>query len=333
MSKRKKLVHLLENLINGSGDFESVALEVFSYQAENNSVYREYLNLLSIQIGQISALEEIPFLPIELFKTRDVKTGEWKEEKWFLSSGTGSSARARHAIRHLHWYDRIARKSFLPYFGPPEEFCWVGLLPNYLQQGQSSLVHMVNKFYKTSKFQMGGIFEKPDSKFRQEILEIQKSGVRGMLIGVSFALLDLAESGKYSFSDNWQIIETGGMKGRRDEITREELHSMLIAGLGVAEIGSEYGMTELQSQAWSSAGGNFQAGPLMKVFVREANDPFSPERPGSTGGINIIDLANLDSCSFIMTMDLGRISGNGFEVLGRMDGSDERGCNLMYFDH
>lgn len=325
------MIKLLENLINGNVDFDTVALEVFYFQAEYNSTYREYLDILSIKPGKIHTLEEIPFLPIEFFKTRNIKTGEWESEKVFLSSGTGVTGRSRHSIRSLSWYDRIARESFSESFGPPEEFCWLGLLPNYLEQGNSSLIHMVNTFQKGSFHSMGGLFEKPDTQFREEIKKIDRNGIPGILIGVSFALLDLAESGGYKFSDNWTIVETGGMKGRREEITREELHNRLISGLGVRRIASEYGMTELQSQAWSEGGGLFVPGPLMKVLVRETNDPFSIEKTGTTGGLNIIDLANIDSCSFLMTMDLGRLSGRGFEVLGRMDGSDERGCNLMYF--
>ncbi|WP_461491896.1 LuxE/PaaK family acyltransferase [Pontibacter sp. HJ8] len=316
---------------NQSLNFDEAALELFRYQAQHNPVYRDYLQHLRVQPQQIHQVAEIPFLPIEFFKTHEVKTGDFEPEVTFYSSGTTQSSRSRHFVASLDWYTRTTQRIFEHYYSPLTEYVVLALLPSYLEQGGSSLVAMVDYFVKQTGQQEEGFYLRNHDALLQTISGAQQKGKEILLIGVSYALLNLADEvqGKVDFT-NVTIMETGGMKGRRREMIREELHAYLKRGFGVDVIHSEYGMTELLSQAYSLGNGLFKPGYTLRVLLRDLNDPFDI-RPGiRSGGINVIDLANVDSCAFIETKDIGRLQPNGeFEVLGRFDNSDIRGCNLL----
>ncbi|TXB66601.1 acyl transferase [Phaeodactylibacter luteus] len=312
--------------------FEALSLEVFRYQAANNPVYRRYLNLLGASPGHISKVREIPFLPISLFKKHLLQTGEWQPERVFSSSGTTGSTASRHALRDPEWYRQQARAAFAHFYGPVEAYCVLALLPSYLERQGSSLVFMAEDFIRQSHYPGSGFFLYNTKALLESIHQCRKNGIPVLLLGVSFALLDLAEQHPTDLS-GCIIMETGGMKGRRRELTREELHAELKTAFGASHIHSEYGMTELLSQAYSQGQGAFRPAPAMQVLCREVTDPLSIRPPGKSGALNIIDLANLDTISFIATDDLGRVlPGGGFEVLGRLDDSDMRGCNLMVAD-
>ena len=300
-------------------NFIDSSLIAFEYQYHHNPVYQSYCNYLSKTPKSVDRLEEIPFLPIEFFKNHAVKTGSWNTTKIFKSSGTTASARSQHAIKDLEFYHQTAKNCFEDQFGPLDEFQIIALLPSYQEQGDSSLISMVDYFMNFSRRDSGYFLDR-------EIREIISGSHKKLLFGVSYALLDLAESELRL--ENTLVMETGGMKGRRKEITRGELHSILKHSFGVEKIWSEYGMTELQSQGYG-ANGEFIMPGWANCLVRDLNDPFSYVEEGVTGGINIIDLVNIDTCSFIETKDLGRKNGGFFEVLGRFDNSDIRGCNLM----
>jgi len=309
--------------------FEATALEVFQLQARENPLYREFLRLTNRPPEEVKSLADIPFLPIRFFKTHDIQTGRWRPQLTFTSSGTTSKNTSRHLLRDLSWYERCARRGFAHFYGDPQDYCLLALLPAYLERRGSSLVYMVDFFIRQSRDPRSGFFLNNIRELLKVLQSCQKEGTPTLLLGVSFALLDLAEQ----WRPNLQgviVMETGGMKGRRREMTREELHAQLIPAFKVAHIHSEYGMTELLSQAYSQGGGLFYPAPTMRVQTRDITDPFSVQRPGRSGALNIIDLANIDTISFIATDDLGRVyADGGFEVLGRMDGSDVRGCNLM----
>ncbi len=316
--------------INDQLTFRESALKVFLYQARHTPVYGEYLNKLKIDPRQITALEEIPFLPVEFFKTHTVIADGQKAEAIFESSGTTAQIPALHPIADVSLYKESFTKGFSSFYGAPEKYCIVALLPSYLQRSGSSLVYMMD--------QLIGQTQHPESGFYLDNLEelsalLQRRNTDGhptLLVGVSYALLDLAERGPLKLKDHIIMMETGGMKGRRKEMVRGELHEALRKAFGLENIHSEYGMTELLSQAYSSGKGLFRTPPWMKVLVRDPNDPFSLLQAGQTGALNIIDLANLYSCSFIATGDLGKTyADGGFEILGRFDHSDIRGCNLM----
>jgi hypothetical protein len=316
---------------NQSLNFTEAALELFRYQAQHNPVYRDYLQCLQVQPQQISQVEEIPFLPIEFFKTYEVKTSDFEPEVTFYSSGTTQSSRSRHLVSSLDWYTHITQLIFEQYYGPLTDYVVLALLPSYLEQGGSSLVAMVDYFVKQTGQQEEGFYLRNHDTLLQTIKGAQQRGRKILLIGVSYALLDLADEvqDKMDFT-NVTIMETGGMKGRRREMIREELHAYLKRGFGVDSIHSEYGMTELLSQAYSLGNGIFKPGYTMRVLLRDLNDPFDIRPDIRSGGINVIDLANVDSCAFIETKDIGRLQSNGeFEVLGRFDNSDIRGCNLL----
>ncbi len=333
MDSAEDLRKRILNLVEQPGDFEEIAMRVFEYQFANNELYRSYCEALGFEGIGLSDIYEIPCLPIEFFKSHEVKTGSWNEEKTFLSSGTGGQIRAKHHLRDRSWYKKISTVCFEAVYGPMEQYNWISLLPNYLEQGQSSLVHMVSEFAEDSNEACSGIFGELDGDFFRTLDCAVQSDRKTILIGVSFALLDLAEKPDLILSEKIILMETGGMKGRREEMIRSDLHRVLKKGLGVDSIHSEYGMTELFSQAYSKYEGVFEPGPTMRVYTREVNDPFCREKTGVTGGVNVIDLANLDTCSFIMTMDLGRmVDERRFEIMGRLDGSEMRGCNLMYGD-
>jgi phenylacetate-coenzyme A ligase PaaK-like adenylate-forming protein len=316
--------------ISNKTEFEKTALEVFHIQAENNPVYKDFLSHLGTNSGNIKSLREIPFLPIEFFRNREVVTGTSPVEAVFESSGTSGLMSSRHHVIDLGLYEESFLAGFTSFFGNPADYFIAGLLPSYIERAGSSLVYMVDRLIKISSDPGSGFFINKPEELINSLQKIKSEKRKGILIGVSFALLDLAE--KYSPDlSGISVVETGGMKGRRKEITREELHSVLKNKLNVQSVCSEYGMTELLSQAWSEKDGIFYCPPWMKIVIRDAEDPLSLIATyGTTGGINIIDLANLHSCSFIASGDLGKLYEDGsFEVLGRFDNSDIRGCNLM----
>jgi phenylacetate-coenzyme A ligase PaaK-like adenylate-forming protein len=311
-------------------DFNEKALELFRYQAQNNPVYSKFIRSLKKDLFHISSIEFIPFLPIGFFKTQEIKTGHFLHELIFRSSGTTARERSSHFIKDSEFYKIVARKSFETFYGKPQDYTFLALLPSYLENKDSSLIYMINYFIDLS----GGAsrYLSPDfSDFLSSLEEARKLGKKIILWGVTYALLDLAESVPIDLSDI-TVIETGGMKGRRKEITREELHSFLKERLNLKKVDSEYGMTELLSQAYSKEEGLFSCPPWMKVMIHDLNDPFSQAGQGREGIINIIDLANVDSCAFIGTEDLGKtFEKDKFQVRGRMDNSDVRGCNLLNF--
>ncbi|MBL0333933.1 MAG: acyl transferase [Chitinophagaceae bacterium] len=314
-------------------DFEGQALAVFRRQYAENPVYRDYVNALGVIPGLVRSLSAIPFLPIRFFKTHKVVTGVFEPQHIFESSGTTGMVNSRHYIKDRGDYETSFMRGFEKVYGSPEKYCVLGLLPSYLERGKaSSLVFMVDALIRKSGHPDSGFYLREDAKLAAVLEKLEKAGQPSLLIGVSFALLDFAE--KYSIPLNHtRIIETGGMKGRREELIRATLHERLQKAFGPAPIHAEYGMTELLSQAWSQGEGIFLCPPWLKVLVREEEDPLRVMKQGS-GAINIIDLANQDSCAFIATDDAGRVQADGsFEVLGRMDGSDLRGCSLLVMDN
>jgi len=306
--------------------FDNHAIELFRYQARYNSIYKEYLNSLSINPVNIKEVSQIPFLPIEFFKSHTIKTNEWKSQIVFESSGTTQIISSKHHIQDVEFYHLHAKHLFESSFGTLSGKTILALLPSYLERQGSSLVNMVDSFIQTSQSAKSGFYLYNMEELVQLLTNSQNDDV--YLFGVSFALLDLATQYNLKLG-HVTIIETGGMKGRREEIIKEELYDLLRQKLGVQNIYSEYGMTELLSQAYGK-NGKFSNPNSMKVIIRDINDPYAILAWGKTGGINIIDLANAHSCAFIETKDLGRINADGtFEVLGRFDNSDLRGCNLL----
>ncbi|MBK6904113.1 MAG: acyl transferase [Saprospirales bacterium] len=309
--------------------FDALALEVFRYQARHNPLYARYIDLLDTKPEEVEAIDQIPYLPISLFKTHDIQTGDWSPALVFSSSGTTASSTSRHLLRDPAWYLSNAERCFSAFYGPVESRCFLALLPSYLEREGSSLVYMAQHFISRSPFRQSGFFLYEWNKLRGVLDECKEKNIPTVLLGVSFALLELAEQAPFHFPE-LLVMETGGMKGRRRELTREELHDMLKEAFGVPAIHSEYGMTELLSQAYSRGDGRFYPSPLMKVSAREITDPLTTVPHGRPGALNIIDLANLDTCSFLATDDLGKAYADGsFEVLGRLDNSDIRGCNLL----
>lgn len=310
-------------------EFKQRCLDVFNHQAEFNSVYREFIDLLGRPPKNVQSIEEIPFLPIEFFKTKRVLSTHEKEVLTFTSSGTTGSVPSRHMITDLSLYEQSFTRGFEYFYGSPEEYTILALLPSYLERGGSSLVYMADSLIKMSRSEASGFFLNELHELVETLEDLDGSERKVLLLGVSYALLDLVDLKHFKLK-NTIVMETGGMKGRRKEMVREELHDVLKKGFGVDHIHSEYGMTELLSQAYSKGDGIFNSPPWMRVMVRDTEDPFQYLEKGRTGGVNIIDLANLNSCSFIATQDLGRIHGDGsFEIVGRFDHSDIRGCNLM----
>ena len=305
-------------------NFEDLALDVFEYQYNNVSVYRKYCDFLKKTTP--SKLTEIPFLPIEFFKSERILSKHLKEELLFKSSGTGG-IRSQHFVASANLYEHTFERIYRQQIGNPEDQVILALLPNYLEQGNSSLVYMVKKLIELSQSQLSGFYLDNRSELVEQYNVALHAGKKVVIFGVSYALLDLIDL-QPDLSDA-TIIETGGMKGRRKEMTKAELHDALTHGLHCKNIASEYGMTELLSQGYSSSKGIFQPGITMKVLIRETNDPYSFRTDMKTGGINIVDLANLYSCSFIETQDLGKLDPNGFQIMGRFDHSEVRGCNLM----
>ncbi|NRF41065.1 acyl transferase [Pedobacter foliorum] len=309
--------------------FEQIALEVFRYQAKNCSVYREYISHLRIKPNEISSSDHIPYLPIGFFKSHEVLSSTDEIEIVFSSSGTTGMLQSRHLVTDVKIYEQSFNLAFEQFYAKPEQTCILALLPSYLERDGSSLIYMVDALLKQSKHQDSGYFLHNHDDLFEKLKELQASGQKTILIGVTYALLDFVEQYKISFPE-LVVMETGGMKGKRKEMVREELHEILQNGFGVNAIHSEYGMTELLSQAYSYGNGIFNCPPWMKINLRDTNDPLSLIANNKTGGINVIDLANINSCSFIATQDLGRVfEDESFEVLGRFDNADIRGCNLL----
>jgi hypothetical protein len=313
--------------IQEDSEFEKLAIDVFRFQSTYNPVYSNWLKALNVSINEVNKVNDIPFLPIEFFKTHVVRCGNERGELIFKSSGTTSNQNSTHHIYDSLIYEKSILDGFSIAYGKPEDYEILALLPSYLERDDSSLVWMVAKLMGSRQEERFFLNDYEKLKEVLEAFKIQNRKV--LLIGVSFALLDFALI-KPPVWDNLIVLETGGMKGRKKEMIREELHSEIRKSWPLQNINSEYGMTELQSQAWMKEMGKFVCPPWMKVIIRDAGDPFYNLPKGMIGGINVIDLANLDSCSFIATGDLGKLHTEGsFEVLGRFDNSDIRGCNLL----
>ncbi|WP_405575188.1 acyl transferase [Winogradskyella sp. Asnod2-B02-A] len=315
--------------IKSNTDFEALALEVFKFQFKNNKVYRSFCDLLYKHPSDIKSINEIPFLPIQFFKSHNVLSTSLPFEKTFTSSGTTGSVTSKHLVSDLKLYEESYLNAFKHFYGHIEDYVVLALLPSYLERDGSSLIYMVNDLIDKSKQAQSGFYLNNLEELAETIKTLEAQEQKTLLIGVSFALLDLVETYQLNLKHT-TIMETGGMKGRRKEIIRQELHQILQKGFGVNQIHSEYGMTELLSQAYSKGNGIFECPPWMKIVTRDTEDALTIQQPNKTGGINVIDLANLNSCSFIATQDLGKVYDNGeFEIIGRFDNSDIRGCNLM----
>jgi phenylacetate-coenzyme A ligase PaaK-like adenylate-forming protein len=310
--------------IQSNEDFEKIALEVYSFQKENCAVYSEYLTALNKP--KPTSVSEIPFLPISFFKSHKVVCGDSKEQVLFKSSGTGGE-RSHHFVLDTEIYKRSFTAIYNDQIGDPKDQVILALLPNYMEQGESSLVYMVDELIKQSESELSGFFLENHLDLISNYEQAIALGKSAVIFGVSYALLDLAELNPNLSKAT--VIETGGMKGRRKELSKKEMHDILKEGFNCESISSEYGMTELLSQSYSNSDGKFDQPAWMKIIIRDINDPFSYVREGKSGGINIVDLANLNSCSFIATQDLGKMTNNQFEILGRFDNSDIRGCNLL----
>mgnify|MGYP002405649813 CR=1 FL=1 len=310
--------------------FQKLALELFQLHYAENEIYRKYCNLLEVNMEQIQRIEDIPFLPISFFKSHQLLLNGMPFELVFSSSGTTGEQTSKHYLPSIELYKKSFMTAFQHFYGKAEDYHILALLPSYLEREGSSLVKMVEQLIASSDSQYSGFFLKNTSKLEQVLNTLNERKEKVLLVGVSFALIDYVEQHKVLENSNMVVMETGGMKGRRREMVREELHAILKQGFKCETIHSEYGMTELLSQAYSKEEGVFEAPPWMKVLIRKQDDPFSYCSPGITGAINVIDLANVYSCPFIQTDDLGRMQADGkFEVLGRFDQSDVRGCNLM----
>jgi len=306
-----------------------MALKVFRYQYEHNKVYREFCDFLHVDPGQVKSIDKIPFLPISFFKTHEVVTTSDSPQQIFTSSGTTGMTTSRHIVTDVSMYEESYRQAFAQFYGNIEDYAVLALLPSYLEREGSSLIYMVDDLIRKSNNPDSGFYLHNQNELAEKLITLDQSGQNVILIGVTYALLDLTESRQFDLQ-NTIVMETGGMKGRRREMIREELHEILCKGFGVPSIHSEYGMTELLSQAYSLGNGIFECPNWMQVLVRDTEDPLTYLDTGKTGGINVIDLANINSCAFIATQDLGKLYPDGsFEVLGRFDNSDIRGCNLM----
>lgn len=335
MKPAVKNIDLERDIFAASGEnFNELALALFQFQYEKNEVYRNYCNALHINPAAVTGIEKIPFLPISFFKTHKVTTTSFEPEAIFESSGTTTSINSRHFVKNIQVYKKSFTTAFQKFYGPVSNKCIIGLLPSYLERKNSSLVNMAEELISLSNNKLSGFYLYDFEKLHATLLHNEILKQPTLLIGVTYALLDFAE--KYPLQlRNTIVMETGGMKGRREELTRQQVHTILQKQLGVTLVHSEYGMTELLSQAYSKGDGIFHCPPWMKVLIREEDDPFHVSNSATlnkpvSGCINVIDLANLYSCSFIATEDTGRLYINGtFEVLGRMDISDIRGCSLM----
>jgi hypothetical protein len=325
------IIENLENFweIDSQAAFEALAVKTFYFQYENNKVYRSFCDLINCHPSEVAAVKDIPYLPISFFKSKRICSFASENMDFFSSSSTSGGSPSKHYYRQLEDYQMSFRKGFEHFFGAIEDFRVLALLPSYMERSGSSLIYMANDMIRNSAQPESGFYLNQWESLKKTIDQGEEKGQKTLLLGVSFALLDLVEQYSFNLRHTW-IMETGGMKGRRKELTREALHDQLKKGFGVSKIYSEYGMTELLSQAYSKGEGVFECPPWMRVSARENQDPFHLLPWGQSGGLNVIDLANRDSCAFIATEDLGRVHSNSrFEVLGRLDATEIRGCNLM----
>ena len=310
--------------------FEKIALQLFRFQASNNRFYQKYLSLLNIDPGRVKKISDIPFLPIDFFKDHTIVSSDSVCDVIFTSSGTTGVHPSRHYVVDRTLYEESFLKTFSSFYHSPAEYAFLALLPSYLERNDSSLIYMMNRFIKESGNSDSDFYLYHDDRLKKKIERLTERKSKFILFGVSFALLELAEQFEFDFGNNI-VMETGGMKGKRKEIVREDFHSILCKKFHVTSVHSEYGMTELLSQAYSKGNGIFFSPPWMKILIRDLNDPFAGALENKTGGINVIDFANMYSCSFIETQDLGKKNPDGsFEVLGRIDSSEIRGCNLLF---
>lgn len=315
--------------ISSQKEFEKITLKVFRHQYDYNQVYQDFCSLLKKDKSNVKSIEEIPFLPIQFFKSHVVVSSTNPIQETFTSSGTTGTITSKHLVTDVSLYEQSFRKAFSQFYGNIEDYVVLALLPSYLERDGSSLIYMVNDLIEGSNHPESGFYLNNYDELIHKLIELDSSGQNVLLIGVTYALLDLVEKQNFQLK-NTIIMETGGMKGKRKEIIREELHTILCNDFGVPTIHSEYGMTELLSQAYSLGNGLFECPPWMSILIRDTEDALTYVDYGKTGGINVIDLANFNSCSFIATQDLGKKYPNhSFEVLGRFDASDIRGCNLM----
>lgn len=325
MTNLKKQIFSISN----AHEFEQASLAIFKHQAEYCKVYKEYISHLRILPNEVNTVSQIPYLPISFFKTHEVLSTTKAPEIAFSSSGTTGMIQSKHLVTDVSVYEQSFNLAFEQFYGTIANTCLLALLPSYLERDGSSLIYMVDALLKQSTHPDSGYFLHNHDDLFDKLKKLQAANQKTILIGVTYALLDFIEKYKIEFPD-LIVMETGGMKGKRKEMVREELHQLLEEGFGVNAIHSEYGMTELLSQAYSYGNGIFNCPPWMKILLRDTNDPLSFSPNGKTGGINIIDLANINSCSFIATQDLGKLLPDGsFEVLGRFDNADIRGCNLL----
>lgn len=311
-------------------EFHKIAMKVYRYQYEHNPVYRQFCDLVRKTPTEVRSLDQVPYLPIEFFKSKEVLSSTAPIQTTFTSSGTTGSITSKHHVTDLNYYEESFRKGFSYFYGPIEDYVVLALLPSYLEREGSSLIYMADDFIKQSNHAESGFYLHNYQELIANLERLDREGKNVLLLGVTYALLDIIEQHQFELK-NTIIMETGGMKGKRKEMIREELHALLGQGFGVQKIHSEYGMTELLSQGYSLGDGIFQCPPWMDIVIRDSEDPFTRiESFGKTGGVNVIDLANINSCSFIATQDLGKKYEDGsFEILGRFDHSDIRGCNLM----
>ncbi|MGO4820296.1 MULTISPECIES: LuxE/PaaK family acyltransferase [unclassified Flavobacterium] len=315
--------------ISSQKQFEKIALKTFRFQYENNLVYKEFCDLLKTDVSKVKSLQQIPFLPIQFFKSHAVVSNQEEVQATFTSSGTTGMITSKHLVTDVSIYEESYRKGFSDFYGNIEDYVVLALLPSYLEREGSSLIYMVEDLIQLSNRPESGFYLHNHDELIQNLIALDEAGQNVILIGVTYALLDLIEKHQFQLQHTI-IMETGGMKGKRKEMIREELHEQLCAGFGVNAIHSEYGMTELLSQAYSLGNGVFECPSWIQILLRDTEDALSYVATGKTGGINVIDLANINSCSFIATQDLGKkYPNNSFEVLGRFDNSDIRGCNLM----
>jgi len=315
--------------ISSNKQFEKIALKIFRFQYENNIVYQEFCDFLNTDVQKVKSLEQIPFLPIQFFKSHNVVSNTDAVQEIFTSSGTTGMITSKHLITDVSLYEQSYRNAFSEFYGNIEDYAVLALLPSYLERNGSSLIYMVKDLIELSNNENSDFYLHNYDELIAKLVELDNAGQNVLLIGVTYALLDLVEKQKFQLK-NTIIMETGGMKGKRKEMIREELHEILCDGFGVESIHSEYGMTELLSQAYSLGDGIFECPAWMQIMTRDTEDALTYIDYGKTGGINVIDLANFNSCSFIATQDLGKkYPNNSFEVLGRFDNSDIRGCNLM----
>jgi phenylacetate-coenzyme A ligase PaaK-like adenylate-forming protein len=309
--------------------FNALALSIFKLQAQNCNIYREYIFHLGVDADAVTDIAKIPFLPISFFKSHSILSNNDPVEITFSSSGTTGMVQSSHHVTDVKWYEQSYLQAFAQFYGDITEYCFLALLPSYQQRSGSSLIYMVNDLIEKSANPQSGYFLYNHDELLKTLLDLKSKKQKTVLMGVTYALLDFIENFDIDFPE-LIVMETGGMKGKRKEMVRGELHEQLTKGFGVKAIHSEYGMTELLSQAYSLGEGIFNCPGWMQVLIRDTNDPLSLIANGRTGGINVIDLANLNSCSFIATQDLGRINPDqSFEVLGRFDNADIRGCNLL----